>query len=67
VPTYVTAPKARRAVRTIDLSNPGSWTSASAQGATHGGAADAFAAASDDLDGTSDEVGVLPVRRAVGD
>jgi hypothetical protein len=26
VPTYVTAPKARRAVRTIDLSNPGSWT-----------------------------------------
>jgi hypothetical protein len=25
-PTYVTAPRARRAVRTIDLSNPGSWT-----------------------------------------
>ena len=27
-PTYVTAPRARRAVRTIDLSNPGSWTAA---------------------------------------
>ena len=25
-PTYVTAPRARRSVRTIDLSNPGSWT-----------------------------------------
>lgn len=28
-PTYVTAPRAQRSVRTIDLSNPGSWTSSS--------------------------------------
>jgi hypothetical protein len=27
-PTYVTAPRARRTVRTIDLSDPGSWTAA---------------------------------------
>lgn len=27
-PTYVTAPRAPRSVRTIDLSNPGSWTAA---------------------------------------
>jgi len=31
VPTYVTAPRARRSVRTIDLSNPGSWTSVPAE------------------------------------
>lgn len=29
-PTYVTAPRARRSVRTIDLSNPGSWTASTA-------------------------------------
>lgn len=29
-PTYVTAPRAPRSVRTIDLSNPGSWTAARA-------------------------------------
>ena len=29
-PTYVTAPRARRSVRSIDLSNPGSWTSSAA-------------------------------------
>ncbi len=27
LPTYVTAPKARRAIRTIDLATPGAWTS----------------------------------------
>ncbi|HYO39218.1 MAG TPA: hypothetical protein VER39_06155, partial [Nocardioidaceae bacterium] len=27
LPTYVTAPKARRTVRTIDLGEPGTWTS----------------------------------------
>jgi hypothetical protein len=42
VPTYVTAPRARRSVRTIDLSNPGSWTSVGVEPA---GAATAPAAA----------------------
>ncbi len=27
LPTYVTAPKARRSIRTIDLDTPGAWTS----------------------------------------
>ena len=27
LPTYVTKPKARRTVRTIDLGEPGTWTS----------------------------------------
>ena len=33
-PTYVTAPRARRSVRTIDLSNPGSWTASPEPAAT---------------------------------
>jgi hypothetical protein len=31
LPTYVTKPKAKRTVRTIDLSEPGSWTSGRSQ------------------------------------
>ena len=27
LPTYVSAPKAKRTVRTIDLGQPGTWTS----------------------------------------
>jgi len=67
VPTYVTAPKARRTVRTIDLSNPGSWTSAAVGAPVEvavavGAGADAAPAAPQRDDSDSFEH-----RRAVGD
>lgn len=60
-PTYVTAPRARRSVRTIDLSNPGSWTSSAAPAAP--GAP--VAAASSEADEHDDYL--VEHRRAVGD
>jgi len=58
-PTYVTAPRARRSIRTIDLSNPGSWT-ASAPSAPEPAAVGA---------GETGELEEYPIehRRAVGD
>jgi hypothetical protein len=58
VPTYVTAPRAPRSVRTIDLSNPGSWTAA-----PEATAADPTPAP--DLEEADDSV--VEHRRAVGD
>lgn len=61
-PTYVTAPKARRSVRIIDLSNPGSWTATP-------GAADAAAADLPEAHGepSEDDDYLIEHRRAVGD
>jgi hypothetical protein len=58
-PTYVTAPRARRVVRTIDLSNPGSWTASRDEPA----AADPVAA---EAHAAAPEVDVVEPRRAVG-
>lgn len=71
-PTYVTAPRARRTVRTIDLSNPGSWT---AVGSTVGAArpsvlVDAGDPAATGAGNAGDEPaghGWVEHRRAVGD
>lgn len=61
LPTYVTKPKARRTVRTIDLGEPGTWTSGrTAEDAELAATADAAAA-----DAAVTEAGVEP-RRAVG-
>lgn len=57
-PTYVTAPRARRSVRTIDLSNPGSWTTAAP-------ASTAPAASSAEVEENDDYL--VEHRRAVGD
>lgn len=64
-PTYVTAPRARRAVRTIDLSNPGSWTAASSSAprTTIGPAS----AAGDSAEAEAQDEYVVEHRRAVGD
>lgn len=56
-PTYVNAPRARSSVRTIDLSNPGSWTSSAAPAAP--------AAASSEAEQHDDYL--VEHRRAVGD
>jgi hypothetical protein len=64
VPTYVTAPRARRAVRTIDLSNPGSWTSTLEPGE---GEAEAAVAVSAPVAAEQPEPPLVEHRRAVGD
>ncbi len=65
-PTYVTAPRARRSVRTIDLSNPGSWTASPAP--APGSALSAPAHESDDAGvAEADEQYPMEHRRAVGD
>ncbi len=61
-PTYVTAPRART-VRTIDLSNPGSWTAAPAASAAHPAPPVPAQAATDDH---VDDY-LIEHRRAVGD
>jgi hypothetical protein len=58
-PTYVTAPRARRVVRTIDLSNPGSWTTSRDEPA----AADPVAA---EAHAALPDVDEVEPRRAVG-
>jgi hypothetical protein len=77
LPTYVTAPKARRTIRSIDLSGPGSWTSgrlapdeaeayaaAFAEGA--GRDADEAAAAGAPAAASDAAAADAPVQRAVG-
>ena len=64
-PTYVTAPRARRSVRTIDLSNPGSWTTAPAASV-----AATFTPATTGVEAggsASEDEYVVEHRRAVGD
>lgn len=61
-PTYVTAPKARRSVRVIDLSNPGSWTAGPA--APEPPRADL---PGDPVSALEDEDYAIEHRRAVGD
>jgi hypothetical protein len=65
-PTYVTAPRAR-SVRTIDLSNPGSWTAAPA--AASAMAAPSVMAHHEADEGDAEQLGdyLLEHRRAVGD
>ena len=60
LPTYVTAPKATRAIRTVDLSAPGAWTSG------HLGA-DEVSASAGDAASTAASPEALPHRPAVGD
>jgi hypothetical protein len=69
VPTYVTAARAPRTVRTIDLSNPGSWTSSTASGEATSAPmrAGASAVADDVADDASAQAATLAHRRAVGD
>jgi hypothetical protein len=71
VPTYVTAARAPRTVRTIDLSNPGSWTSSTAPAGRDAPAAAALSDASDEADEVADDASAqaagLAHRRAVGD
>lgn len=56
LPTYVTAPKAPRRIRTIDLSNPGSWTRTAPVTVPAGDAAPEATAETDE-----------PARRVVGE
>lgn len=63
-PTYVTAPRARRVIRTIDLSNPGSWTAVSSTAPTTSAGAASTAGASE---AEAAEEYVVEHRRAVGD
>jgi hypothetical protein len=62
LPTYVTKPKAKRTVRTIDLSEPGSWTSGRSQQDT-ALVAHADAEAAERADGEGDQA---EAPRAVG-
>ena len=72
-PTYVTAPRARRVVRTIDLSNPGSWTAQSPAVAAVTAAASPASAEAAPVDGAGtrfadgDDEHEVEHRRAVGD
>jgi hypothetical protein len=59
-PTYVTAPRARRVVRTIDLSNPGSWTASRDESSPEPASAGL-------LSGPEPDAEVVEHRRAVGD
>lgn len=63
-PTYVTAPRAR-SVRTIDLSNPGSWTAAPAASAP--ASRSVPAGEGDDQGGEHRDDYLIEHRRAVGD
>jgi hypothetical protein len=63
-PTYVTAPRAR-SVRTIDLSNPGSWTAAPAASAP--ASRSVPAGEGDDQGGEHRDDYLVEHRRAVGD
>ncbi len=63
LPTYVTAPKAPRSVRIIDLSQPGAWTSGRLPEPAAGDAAEAPAARDDSI--VTGEL--LVERRAVND
>lgn len=63
LPTYVTAPKAPRSVRIIDLSQPGAWTSGRLPEPAEGDAAEAPAARDDSI--VTGEL--LVERRAVND
>lgn len=65
-PTYVTAPRART-VRTIDLSNPGSWTAAPAASTEHAAPAVPAHAAADDHGAEHVDDYLIEHRRAVGD
>jgi hypothetical protein len=61
LPTYVTAPKARRSIRTINLSTPGAWTSGrlpeEARGSTP---------VTDSYVSETAETGPIPLQAAVG-
>lgn len=65
-PTYVTAPRARRSVRTIDLSNPGSWTASSGLAPSAAARVSEGATDSDD-EQASGSPAWADHRRAVGD
>ena len=65
-PTYVTAPRART-VRTIDLSNPGSWTAAPAASTGHAAPAVPAHAALDEHGAENIDDYLIEHRRAVGD
>ena len=72
LPTYVTKPPAPRRAPTIDLTNPGAWTSAQTQGPVEspaGAAARpaAMAALLDDADEADDQLDAIIERRAVND
>jgi hypothetical protein len=64
LPTYVTAPKARRSIRTINLRSPGAWTSGRLPGESDGHVAPAEAPRS--YVSEAAETGPIPLQVAVG-
>jgi hypothetical protein len=63
LPTYVTAPKARRAIRSIDLTAPGAWTSGRVSAESQGNAR----VAGEPQTSETADTGPVPLQAAVGD